>query len=158
MKVLDRIAVVRLKGTVNVPQNIKRTLELLKLDRTNQAIVTKNSQEIVGMLRKANTHITWGNIDKDTMKRLLLKRGHLNGNKKITEDNIEKFSNYKSVDNFLKAFFDFKAELKDIKALKTPFRLTPPKKGHEGIKRFYTQGGAMGNRGEHINDLLLRMI
>jgi len=155
---LDRIAVIRLKGQVGVPYNVKRTLELLKLERINQAIVTKKSPEILGMLRKASTHLTWGEIDENTMKRLLVKRGNVKGNNKISDDNIGKYSVFKNLDDYLKAFFSYKAELRDIKTLKVPFRLTPPKKGHEGIKRFYTQGGAMGYRGENINDLLLRMI
>ena len=40
------------------------------------------------------------------------------------------------------------------------FRLSPPRKGFErkGIKQAFTQGGALGYRGEKINDLLGKMI
>lgn len=40
------------------------------------------------------------------------------------------------------------------------YRLNPPRKGFEsgGIKRAFTAGGALGNRGEHINDLIERMV
>ncbi len=40
------------------------------------------------------------------------------------------------------------------------FRLAPPKKGlgRKGIKRAFTEGGALGNRGEKINELLMRMM
>jgi large subunit ribosomal protein L30 len=40
------------------------------------------------------------------------------------------------------------------------FALQPPRKGYgrKGIKIPFAKGGALGNRGEKINDLLLRMI
>jgi large subunit ribosomal protein L30 len=40
------------------------------------------------------------------------------------------------------------------------FALQPPRKGYgrKGIKMPFSKGGALGNRGEKINDLLMRMI
>ena len=40
------------------------------------------------------------------------------------------------------------------------FRLNPPRKGYgrKGIKNAFSQGGALGYRGEKINDLLKRML
>ena len=40
------------------------------------------------------------------------------------------------------------------------FRLSPPLKGYErkGTKKPFKLGGALGNRGEKINDLIKRMI
>jgi large subunit ribosomal protein L30 len=40
------------------------------------------------------------------------------------------------------------------------YRLNPPRKGYgrKGIKKSFHIGGALGNRGEKINDLLQRMI
>ncbi len=40
------------------------------------------------------------------------------------------------------------------------FALQPPRKGYgrKGVKMPFSKGGALGNRGEKINDLLLRMI
>lgn len=40
------------------------------------------------------------------------------------------------------------------------FALQPPRKGYgrKGIKMPFSKGGALGDRGEKINDLLLRMI
>ena len=37
-------------------------------------------------------------------------------------------------------------------------RLHPPVKGYEGNKRSYQNGGALGYRGEAINDLINRML
>ncbi len=40
------------------------------------------------------------------------------------------------------------------------YALQPPRKGYgrKGIKMPFTRGGALGNRGDKINDLLMRMV
>lgn len=40
------------------------------------------------------------------------------------------------------------------------FSLAPPRKGYErkGIKKSYTDGGALGYRGENMNELILKML
>ncbi len=40
------------------------------------------------------------------------------------------------------------------------FALQPPRKGYgrKGVKMPFAKGGALGNRGEKINDLLMRMV
>ncbi len=158
MKALDKIAVIRLKGQIRVPYSVRRTMELLRLNRVNQVTIIDNSKQYVGMLRKANTHLTWGEVDRETVKKLLLKRAYLEGKRKINQQTLSKYSIYDNLDDFLNDFFNSKARLDDIKTLKLPFRLTPPKKGHEGVKKHFGQGGAMGYRGENINNLILRMI
>jgi large subunit ribosomal protein L30 len=42
--------------------------------------------------------------------------------------------------------------------VKPILRLSPPRKGHEGIKHSFTSGGALGERGDRIRDLALRMV
>jgi len=42
--------------------------------------------------------------------------------------------------------------------VKPIFRLNPPKKGYEGIKRSFVNKGALGYRGKEINKLIERMI
>ncbi|RLF30819.1 MAG: 50S ribosomal protein L30, partial [Thermoplasmata archaeon] len=46
-------------------------------------------------------------------------------------------------------------ELPDIKPV---LRLNPPRKGYEGVKRSFMEGGALGYRGKEINKLIKRMI
>ena len=53
--------------------------------------------------------------------------------------------------------YTFKTKLKTV-GIKPIFRLHPPRKGYEGIKRPFTMKGALGNRGDKINNLLERMI
>jgi len=47
--------------------------------------------------------------------------------------------------------------MRDVPGLKPLFRLHPPRKGYEGIKRSFKEGGALGYRADKINALLRRM-
>ncbi len=171
-----KVAVVRVRGTVNVDGRIKTTLDLLKIKYKNNCNVVELDETYKGMLNKVKDYVAYGQIDKETFKEMLLKRGEILQNKikekikdtkdakkettKINDETIKSPSqNFKSVDEFVDAFFENKAKLSDIN-LKLPFRLTPPAKGFErkGIKIPYTMGGALGNRETAINGLLKRMI
>ena len=52
---------------------------------------------------------------------------------------------------------EFKANVKN-NGIKPVFRLHPPIKGYEGNKRSWKNGGALGYRGDAINDLIARML
>ena len=58
-----------------------------------------------------------------------------------------------------KLLLEKKAEKSADGSLKPFFRLNPPKKGYgrKGIKVPFSLGGALGNRGDKINDLIQRM-
>ena len=58
----------------------------------------------------------------------------------------------------IQALLENKIKYKDIPDVKPLFRLNPPKKGYEGIKRAYVNKGALGYRGKDINKLITRMI
>ncbi|MBR9692404.1 hypothetical protein GOV07_00555 [Candidatus Woesearchaeota archaeon] len=55
-----------------------------------------------------------------------------------------------------------KKELESKRGVKDKkfFRLHPPRGGFErkGIKKHFTEGGVLGNRGDKMNDLVLRML
>lgn len=63
------------------------------------------------------------------------------------------------MDAFAKALVGGTADISDIKGLKPVFRLTPPKKGFKGKRNLPVKmGGAIGDRGQAINELVQRMI
>ncbi|RME55500.1 50S ribosomal protein L30 [Candidatus Woesearchaeota archaeon] len=154
-----RIAIIRIKGNVNLKQEIKDTFQMLKLYRKNSCVVIPNTPSMMGMLLKVKDFVTWGEINKETFKELLLKRGRLPGKNKLTEDYLKEKLNM-SVDDFVDAYFDFKKELRDIPGLKLFFKLSPPVNGFEskGTKKPFSLGGALGYRKDKINDLIKRMV
>lgn len=151
-------AVIRIRGCNNVRKEIEDTMRLLNLTRVHHLVLVDETNEIKGMLKKAESYITWGEIKPEVIEQLLQKRGRLQGNKRLDEEFLKQ--------NKLKDFKEFAERvIKDRKELirmgvKPVFRLTPPKKGFErkGIKKSFSVGGALGYRGTDINSLIEKMI
>ena len=143
-KTSGKIAIVLVRGVVNLSQSVKDTLNLLRLNKKNYCVVVENNPVNLGMIKKVKDFITWGEIDNDTFKELVSKRGE-EFQARLT-DRKEKYS-YKSLEI-------------DGKKYKPYFRLNPPRKGfgRKGIKVAFKVGGGLGNRAEKINDLIRRML
>ena len=154
-----RIAIVRITGNCRIKKEIEYTFKTLRLYRKNNCIVIPNTPSYVGLLKKVKDFVTWGEIDEATFTELLLKRGKLPAKKSLDEAYI-KAKTKLSAQDFVKEFFAFKKELRDIHGLKLFFRLNPPVKGFEikGTKKPFSQGGALGYRKDKINELIKRMI
>ena len=151
-------AVIRVRGTVNVRHDIKKTLQMLRLHRVNHCVIVEENETFKGMLQKVKDYITWGELDKDTLVELIKKRGRLIGDRPVDDEYIKSSTPYKSVEEFAEAIIDGKIRYRDLPDIKPVFRLSPPRKGYEGIKRAYSVGGALGYRGKDINDLIKRMM
>ncbi len=158
-EVASKLAVIRVRGRVHVREEIQSTLKLLNLNRVNHCVVVNDTPQYRGMINKAKDYITWGETNKETLTKLLDKRGRIAGNRRLDKDYLKKNTSYKSTDKFIDDFIKSKTDLKAIN-IKPVFRLRPPKKGYEraGIKKPFSVGGALGYRGKKINDLLERMI
>ncbi len=125
---MAKIAIVRIRGGIRVDGEIKDTLEMLRLYRQNYCVVYEKTPSFIGMVKKVKDYVAWGEVDDDTVRLLAEKRGEPRPD--------------------------------DKKKLKPYFRLSPPKGGFEkkGIKKGYSEGGALGYRGDKIKDLILRMM
>ena len=66
----------------------------------------------------------------------------------------------RQIKDFAKSVTSGESTVKDVPGLKRVFRLHPPRgpKGWGGIKRSFVVGGALGARGDAINNLVDRMI
>jgi large subunit ribosomal protein L30 len=151
-------AVVRVRGDINVKPEIKRTLQLMNLTRINHCVVLEDSAIIKGMLQRAKDYITWGEIDKTMLTKLMKTRGRLEGNRELTADHVKNTTSFSSLEKLSDALLASKIKYKEIPEVKPIFRLHPPRKGYEGIKRSFVNRGALGYRGKEINALLDRMM
>lgn len=130
-----KVAVVLVRGMVKVVKPVKETLMMLNLHRKNHCVVVPDTPAYKGMLNRVKDYVTWGEIDDDTFAELVQKRGQLSdGRKKSLEVNGKKYKRF--------------------------FALNPPRKGfgRNGIKRSFKIGGALGERGQKMNDLVKRML
>ncbi len=63
--------VVRIKGTVNIPQQAKKTLDGLNLEKRFRATIVPESGEYLGMLRRVKDEVAWTKTDASMVKELL---------------------------------------------------------------------------------------
>ncbi|PIO08990.1 50S ribosomal protein L30 [Candidatus Woesearchaeota archaeon CG08_land_8_20_14_0_20_43_7] len=123
-----KIALILIRGLINLSADRLRTLKLLNLGKKHVCVVVEDNVITRGMATKVKDYVAWGEVDDATVKLLQEKRG--------------------------------KKDPKDSKKLKKYFTLAPPVGGFErgGIKTQFTKGGALGYRGDKINDLIKKMI
>jgi len=140
-------AVVMVRGVVGTNRKLKDTLMMLRLNRINHCVIVPKNQNYDGMLHKARDFITWGEIDKETLEKLISKRGRFVGDKRVTDL------------RYAKELAQFILSGKPVKetGIKPVFRLSPPSKGYRSTKALYPKG-SLGYRGEKINELIKRMI
>lgn len=153
------VLAIRVRGQVRVRPQIADTLDKLLLGRLHQARLLKVTPSLSGMITKAKDYITWGEPSEEVIEKLLVKRGRLPGNGRLTDNYVKKNSKYTTIKALAKAIASGKATVNDVEGLKPVFRLTPPSKGFKGTKNLGVEmGGITGYRGEDINNLALRMI
>lgn len=130
------IAAIRVRGRVNVRHDIAETLNRLRLKRVNNCVLIKMDDSYSGMIKECSSYITYGEIDEQSLGRLVKSFG-------IKADPKE----------MLEGRYDMKELRKNL-----PFRLHPPRRGYKSIKRNVKQGGALGYMGPAINGLIQRMV
>jgi large subunit ribosomal protein L30 len=139
-------AVIRIRGPVSVRNDIRDTMVMLRLGRVNHCVLVPSNPSYKGMLHKAEECITWGEINQQTLQKLIFKRGSVEGeDKEMGKTNAGELA---------KKIMSTGVKKVDINSV---FRLNPPSKGYKSIRRFYPKGD-LGYRGEKINELLKRMI
>ncbi len=159
---MTKLLVVRLKSTSGQKPKIKHTLKLLRLHRIYTASLVDDTPNIRGMLQVVKDVTTYGEITLETLVKLLRKRGRLQGNKRLTDENVEQYTGFKTIEELAKALYENKIKFKDLPALKPVFRLHPPRKGFKSLKRSYNEGGDRGYRAmgteRDMNFLVEKMI
>lgn len=157
---MTKIAVIRIRGEASdLKRKLCETMNMLHLYKKNYCALIDATPSQIGMLNKVKDYTTWGEIDKETLKSLLQKRGKLPANKPLTEEYLKEKVNL-TFDKFTEEIIENKKSLKEIPGMKLFFRLKPPEHGFErgGIKKPFSMGGVLGYRKEKINELIKRML
>ena len=139
------ICIIRIKGRVGINEKVNETLDRLRLKRKYACVVVQEKKEIMGMVKKVKDFVAFGKISGEVLEKLIEKRGKpLDKGKKINpKAAAEILENGKSPEEV---------------NLKPFFRLHPPRKGIESKKHFGVGKGVLGNHGDKINELILRML
>ena len=150
-------AVVRIRGEAGLRKEIRDTLKMLRLKAPNNCVLVPETESYKGMLEKCKDVCTWGEIERESLIKLLKKRLRAEGDKRVDEKLLKELTGFNSFEEFADALLSGKNRLKDFKRLNQVFRLTPPSKGFKSVKEAYPEGD-LGYRGKEINELLERMI
>ena len=149
--------VVRIKGQADVPHWANTTLNLLNLEKKYRAVIIPVKDNTVGMLRKVQHYLSWQEIDIETTKELLDKKGRKSGYKKITDEDVSKVG-FKTIDELATSLSEGKTSMAKIKPIKPWFALSPPRQGFKrSTKRLYGQKGILGYNKE-LTTLIRRMM
>jgi len=140
------LAIIRIRGDVNISQSVRETFNRLRIRRKYSCVILAKPSAIeLGMLKKIKDYVAFGEIDKSTFEKVVEKRGQLiDRSKKIdlkkAAGEIESGKGYKE------------------SGLKPFFRLHPPRGGIESKKHFGVGKGVLGNHKNQINKLIERML
>jgi len=151
-------AVIRVRGRPDVNVDVRKTMQLMCLTRVNHCVIVPEDDVTKGMLQKAKDYITWGEVDAETLENMIRVRGRLSGDEAMTDEYLKANTEFATAAEMAKAILGSGYRMKDVEGAKAVFRLHPPSKGYEGIKRSYRNGGALGYRGKAINELIARML
>lgn len=136
------VAVIRIHGQVKVSSDIKNTLYKLRLRRKYACVVVKPTKDILGMIKKIKYYVAYGEINKETLVKLLKVRARkIDKNEFDAEKVADKITSSKS--------------LKEL-GFKPFFRLHPPRKGIKSKLQY--PKGVLGNNKKDINKLIERML
>jgi len=155
---MSLLAVIRVRGQPDRRPEERTTLKLLRLHRVYHCVLVPDTPSVRGMLKTVEYAVTYGEVDAETLKLLIEKRGELKGRKRVTLEYLKSLG-FDSFEALAEALLSGKVTLEDLPDFKPVFRLHPPKGGFKGsVKKHFSEGGELGYRGPKINELLRRML
>ncbi len=149
-------AVVRVRSPRDKQKRIEDTLEMLRLNRANHCTVVPENPKYEGMLTKAKDLITWGEIDKETLAKLLKYRSDFDEEDMVSK--IKDHTGMEEIEELADAVVSDEVTLDEIDGLENLFRMHPPRQGYGDLKKPYKTGGSLGYRSDQINSLLTDML
>ncbi|MFA5953773.1 MAG: uL30 family ribosomal protein [Candidatus Pacearchaeota archaeon] len=72
---MSKIAIIRIKGKIGIKKEIIDTLDRLRLRKKYACVVIEDTKENIGMIKRVHSFVAYGNIDDETYKELVNKRG-----------------------------------------------------------------------------------
>jgi len=72
---MTKLAIIRIRGTNDVKGEIESTMKMLRLHKKMTCSIYPKTDALMGMLEKCKDYVTYGEIDEETYKLLVEKRG-----------------------------------------------------------------------------------
>lgn len=140
-------------------------MQLLRLRQLHNGVFVKLNRATINMIRIVEPYVTYGYPTRDTVRKLIYKRGYgkVNRSRLALNDNsvIEQALGEKGVsciEDLIHEIWTVGGAFKEANNFLWPFKLSSPLRGFEKKRHPYQQGGVWGNREEKINELVSRML
>ncbi len=141
---MGAILVVNMRGTLNIPHPIKRTLRQLHLSTRFRATVLPDNPITKGMLQKVKNYVAWSDADLDLVTRLLEVRGMKSARARLALKDIQ-LQGFTTLRDLGKAIVQEEVTISKLDSIKPSFALSPPRGGFKrSTRRMYSQGGILG--------------
>lgn len=156
--------VIRIRDINQMCPQAKKVLKILRLQQINNGVFIKLNKATLNMMQIINPYVTWGEPNLKSVRELIYKRGHGKVEKKsvplsdnsIIEGALGK-KNMICMEDLIHEIFTVGANFKSASNFLWPFKLSAPKDGFKKSTIHFVDGGDFGNRGNKINDLILKM-
>ena len=137
---MEKLAIVRIRGIRKINPKIKRTLEMLRLNKPNHCVVVNASPQTLGMIRIVKDYVAYGSIDEKSLAVLIKRKGESKGS------TIRKTKKDDEIAVMAKEIIGGK---KTSDFIDPVFRLHPPRRGYRDTKRQYPAGD-LGKRDDMV--------
>ena len=143
----------------------KKILQLLRLRQLHNGVFVKLNKATWNMIKIVEPHITYGYPSRESISKLIYKRGHGKVNRcripltdnSIIEGELGKHGIH-CVEDLIHEITTCGPKFKEANNFLWPFKLSSPLGGFEIKRHSFGQGyGAYGNREELINGLIKKM-
>jgi len=140
-------------------------MQLLRLRQLHNAVFVKLNRATINMIRIVEPYVTYGYPTRDTVRKMIYKRGYgkvnrsrvaLNEMSTIADTLGEK--GIACIEDLIHEIWTVGANFKEANNFLWPFKLSSPLRGFEKKRHPFQQGGVWGNREELINELVARMM
>src|SRR4030042_1123462 len=115
-------AAIRVRGTLDIKPDIRKTLQGLRLNRVNHCALIDDNSSSKGMLQMVKDYTTWGEISQETLIKLISSRGMLMGDKLLSVEYLHSATSFKTIDALAKAIVEGQFLYRDIPDVKPIFR------------------------------------
>ena len=157
--------VIRIRGINKLNPKTIRIMRLLRLRQLHNGVFVRLNKASINMLRKVEPYITYGYPTRETIRKLVLKRGYGKLNRQriplssneVVEKGLHKH-NLTSVEDVINEISTCGEHFKEANNFLWPFKLRGPRGGFSAKRHPFQRQGDWGNREHFINDLVKRML
>ena len=156
---------VRIRGINKLNPKVLRILRLLRLRQIHNGVFVRINKASANLLRRVEPYITFGYPSRETIRKLVLKRGYGKVNKqriplsdnRVVSETLGK-QGLESVEDLIHEIHTVGPHFKEANNFLWPFKLQAPRGGFSAKRHPFQRRGDWGNREQYINQLVSNML